>query len=153
MSERGVCICPECGLQFSDEGKRDLETLVARYHEAASPRTRIEVYSLAVRAGLHRRTDSPFAVPALEPIEGSRRFSFRFIRKPRRPTGAVYEALHAAEYISECGEHPEHLLNAERKARAALATLQRERGGSIEDAVERLASVARRARARADIRP
>ena len=38
---------------------------------------------------------------------------------------AIREALEAAYHIAECGDHREHLLDAESKARAGLAALHR----------------------------
>lgn len=35
----------------------------------------------------------------------------------------IRAALVASYHIAECGEHPEHLLDAENRARAALAAL------------------------------
>lgn len=34
MSERGVCICPDCGCQFSDWRKVELEEQVRKYRRA-----------------------------------------------------------------------------------------------------------------------
>ena len=39
------------------------------------------------------------------------------------PVEAIYAALEASRHIGECAEHPEHLMDAENKARAAYPAL------------------------------
>ncbi len=49
MSERGVCICPSCGLQFSDRGLRDLEATLEGILLARRP----DRFSFGVLVFLH----------------------------------------------------------------------------------------------------
>jgi hypothetical protein len=41
----------------------------------------------------------------------------------RQHANRIREALEAAQHIAECGDHPEHLLDAENKARTAFPSL------------------------------
>jgi hypothetical protein len=49
VSERGVCICPDCGCQFSDDQKAKYERMALREDWTRRPLYRLRVWRLARR--------------------------------------------------------------------------------------------------------